>query len=115
MLRVEASAPGSTITDASDALWSSLVTMSTVGYGDIYPVTNAGRALGPVTIVVGVYIVGTLTGHLTNAFLGGARQTRRHGADTVDGQIQNSLDGSQTLQAQRRMVVELDDRFRRTR
>jgi voltage-gated potassium channel len=70
MLRLEQSAPGSTITTASDALWYNIVTMATVGYGDTYPVTNAGRVLGALVIVVGVGIFGTLTGFLANAFVG---------------------------------------------
>jgi voltage-gated potassium channel len=73
MLSLEQDAPGSTITTASDALWFNIVTMATVGYGDTYPVTNAGRLLGSVVIVVGVGIFGTLTGFLANAFLGSHR------------------------------------------
>jgi voltage-gated potassium channel len=69
MLRLEADVPGSNITTASDALWYIIVTMSTVGYGDQYPITNPGRVLGTVIIVVGVGIFGTLTGYLANLFL----------------------------------------------
>ena len=49
--------------------------MSTVGYGDEYPVSNAGRVLGTGIIVVGVGIFGTLTGYLANLFLTPARRT----------------------------------------
>jgi voltage-gated potassium channel len=69
MLHIESPAPDANITTASDALWYVIVTMSTVGYGDQYPVTNAGRELGAVIIVVGVGIFGTLTGYLANLFL----------------------------------------------
>jgi hypothetical protein len=69
MLRLEQNHPGANITTASDALWYTIVTMSTVGYGDTYPVGNAGRALGVGIIVVGVGIFGTLTGWLANFFL----------------------------------------------
>jgi voltage-gated potassium channel len=37
-----------------DALWWSLTTMTTVGYGDVYPITAAGRILGGFTMVVGI-------------------------------------------------------------
>jgi len=70
MLRLEQDAPEATITSASDALWFGIVTMSTVGYGDTYPVTNAGRLLGSFIIVLGVGVFGTLTGFLAQAFLG---------------------------------------------
>ena len=43
ILHVEQNAPGANITTASDALWYTIVTISTVGYGDQYPVTNEGR------------------------------------------------------------------------
>src|SRR5262249_55269954 len=57
------------ITTASDACWYVIVTISTVGYGDKYPVTNAGRILGSIIIVVGVGIFGTFTGYLATTFL----------------------------------------------
>jgi voltage-gated potassium channel len=69
MLRLESASPDSNITSASDAIWYVIVTISTVGYGDQYPVTNAGRVLGATIIVLGVAIFGTLTGYLANLFL----------------------------------------------
>ena len=74
MLRLEADVPGANITSASDAIWYIIVTMSTVGYGDQYPITNPGRVLGTVIIVVGVGIFGTLTGYLANLFLSPAKK-----------------------------------------
>jgi hypothetical protein len=70
ILAVEEHAEGANITSASDALWYTLVTISTVGYGDQYPVTNAGRLIGTLVIIVGVGIFGTFTGYLANLFLG---------------------------------------------
>lgn len=69
ILRVEQGTPGANITTASGALWYTIVTISTVGYGDQYPVTNAGRIIGTGVIVVGVGIFGTFTGYLANFFL----------------------------------------------
>ena len=69
ILDVEQNAPGANITTASDALWYTIVTISTVGYGDRYPVTNEGRVIGSLIIVVGVGIFGTFTGYLANVFL----------------------------------------------
>lgn len=70
ILAIEGHAEGANITSASDALWYTIVTISTVGYGDQYPVTNLGRALGSGIIIVGVGIFGTFTGYLANLFLG---------------------------------------------
>jgi voltage-gated potassium channel len=69
MIRLESGSPDANIRTASDALWYVIVTMATVGYGDRFPVTNAGRELGAGIIVVGVGIFGTLTGYLANLFL----------------------------------------------
>lgn len=79
MLRLESQAPDANITTASDALWYTIVTISTVGYGDQFPVTNPGRVLGSLVIVVGVGIFGTLTGYLANAFL-----RPRHSSDAEE-------------------------------
>jgi voltage-gated potassium channel len=63
------------ITSAGDAVWYTIVTMSTVGYGDQYPVTDIGRLVGSLIIVVGVGVFGTLTGFLANAFLAPSRDS----------------------------------------
>lgn len=89
MLRLESQAPDANITSASDALWYTLVTISTVGYGDQFPVTNPGRALGAVVIIVGVGIFGTLTGYLANAFLA----PRRTADPESSGDAEPSTDG----------------------
>jgi voltage-gated potassium channel len=69
MLRIESSAADANIRTASDAIWYVIVTISTVGYGDEFPVTTPGRVLGAIIIVLGVAIFGTLTGYLANLFL----------------------------------------------
>jgi len=74
MLRIEQYATGANITTASDALWYTIVTISTVGYGDQFPVTSAGRLLGAIIIIVGVGIFGTFTGYLANLFLSPAKK-----------------------------------------
>lgn len=74
ILAVEDGAEGANIDTASDAIWYTLVTISTVGYGDQYPVTNAGRLIGVVIIIVGVGIFGTFTGYLANLFLGPSKK-----------------------------------------
>lgn len=75
MLALEKDADGSNITTASDGVWYVVVTMATVGYGDTFPVTNAGRILGAIIIVIGIGIFGTLTGYLANLFLSPRRAT----------------------------------------
>jgi hypothetical protein len=69
MLAIEPQSPDANITTAQDALWYMVATLSTVGYGDQYPVTTQGRLLGAFVILTGVGIFGTLTGYLANFFL----------------------------------------------
>jgi voltage-gated potassium channel len=69
ILAIEIRAPEGNIKDASDAIWYTYVTVTTVGYGDRYPVTNPGRVIGVLTMTVGVGLFGTLTGFLANAFV----------------------------------------------
>lgn len=69
ILNIEQHAIGANIITGSDALWYVIVTISTVGYGDRYPVTNDGRVVGALIIVIGVGIFGTFTGYLANLFL----------------------------------------------
>ncbi len=61
--------PDANIRNASDALWWAFVTITTVGYGDRYPVSNMGRLAGTLTMIAGVGLFSVLTGFLANAFL----------------------------------------------
>lgn len=45
---------GQPVNSFFDALWWSLATITTVGYGDIYPVTGAGRIIGGFTMIIGI-------------------------------------------------------------
>jgi voltage-gated potassium channel len=51
-----------------DALWWAIVTLTTVGYGDIVPKTSAGRITGVIIMVTGVGILGVLAGSLASFF-----------------------------------------------
>lgn len=68
ILIVEEAQPDANILNASDALWWSYVTIATVGYGDRYPVTTAGRITGAVVITLGVALFSTITGFLSDWF-----------------------------------------------
>jgi voltage-gated potassium channel len=66
---VEGNVEGSNIRDASDAVWWGFVTITTVGYGDRYPVTGPGRLIGTLLLFAGIALFSVLTGFIANAFL----------------------------------------------
>jgi voltage-gated potassium channel len=61
ILDAEQHAPGANITTYGDALWWACETVSTVGYGDQYPVTADGRVIAVALMVVGISMVGAVT------------------------------------------------------
>jgi voltage-gated potassium channel len=66
---VESSAPGTKIHSIGDAFWWAIVTVTTVGYGDIYPVTLEGRIIAAALMFVGIAILGILISTLGAALL----------------------------------------------
>jgi voltage-gated potassium channel len=59
-----------------DALWWSIVTTTTVGYGDISPVTPAGRVIAVILMLFGIGLIGMLTGTITTYFANKGRSER---------------------------------------
>jgi voltage-gated potassium channel Kch len=84
VLGAESSSPDANITNASSALWWTYVTITTVGYGDRYPVTNAGRLVGVLVMTAGVGLFGTLSGFLANTFLAPPKK-RKEPEPTANG------------------------------
>ncbi len=66
-------APEPNIKNAEDALWWSITTITTVGYGDRFPVTTEGRVIGTVLMLAGVSMFGCLSGLAASFFLGAQR------------------------------------------
>ncbi|GAA1919340.1 potassium channel family protein [Nocardioides marmoribigeumensis] len=66
ILDAERDAPGATITSFGDALWWAWATVTTVGYGDRYPVTTAGRGVAAVLMLCGIALLGLVTASLAS-------------------------------------------------
>jgi voltage-gated potassium channel len=65
----EVNGPDSNIHSAGDAIWWGLVTITTVGYGDRFPTTEAGRLIGILLLFAGIGLFSVLTGFISNIFL----------------------------------------------
>ena len=65
----EADAAGANITTGGDAVWWAFVSITTVGYGDKFPITTGGRASAFLVLAAGVGLFGVLSGYLANFFL----------------------------------------------
>lgn len=61
--------PNSNIKTAEDALWWAYVTITTVGYGDKYPVTTEGRIIAGILMTGGVGLFGTFTAFVASWFV----------------------------------------------
>lgn len=68
ILQVENSAQ-SNIKTAEDAIWWAYVTVTTVGYGDTYPVTTEGRIIAAILMTAGVGLFGTFTAFVASLFV----------------------------------------------
>jgi len=71
------------IKTAEDAVWWSITTITTVGYGDKYPVTTEGRAVGVILMVAGVSMFGCLSGLAASFFLGVLRPKPSESAELM--------------------------------
>lgn len=102
MLLFEADASSSNIHSAGDALWWSLVTISTVGYGDHYPVTFAGKILATAMIICGVGIFGMISGLITSIL------SSPYSSKSVEQEAPSSTQLAQLLKQQQYMIEKID-------
>ena len=66
----EHSAPSGNIHNFGQGLWWAVVTVTTVGYGDHYPVTAFGQGVAVVLMLVGISLIGVLTATVASYFVG---------------------------------------------
>ncbi|MFC9605424.1 potassium channel family protein [Streptomyces niveus] len=96
----ESSAPRATITSFPLALWWSVETATTVGYGDLYPVTVAGRVIAGIVMLVGISVFSIVTASLATWFVGSAaRRARRVALALEHAESQGETDAARELRA----------------
>jgi voltage-gated potassium channel len=66
VLDAERKSPDANIVGFGDAIWWAITTMTTVGYGDRYPVTGVGRFVGLALMIGGIALLGTVTATLAS-------------------------------------------------
>jgi voltage-gated potassium channel len=84
VLDAERDAPDSSITTFGDALWWTVTTVSTVGYGDRYPVTLEGRLVAGGLMIAGIALLGVVTASLASWFVENLRRHERQLESEVD-------------------------------
>ncbi len=66
ILAEERGHPGATITSLGKAVWWAVTTVTTVGYGDLYPVTVPGRVIAALLMIGGISLIGVVTASLAS-------------------------------------------------
>lgn len=69
MFNIESEAQPKVFTNAFDGLWWATATLTTVGYGDIYPITLAGKILSAIIALFGIGLVAIPTGIISSGFV----------------------------------------------
>ena len=77
MYYIERSAQPEAFGNIGDGLWWSIVAFTTVGYGDLYPITPLGRILSSVISLVGIAMIALPTGIMSSAFMDVMQKMRK--------------------------------------
>ncbi len=86
VLQFESKSPDANIHTGGDALWYSLVTITTVGYGDRYPVTVGGRFTAFFIMIMGVGIIGALASILSSMLVGSSPTSEQNTPNEIPSQ-----------------------------
>src|SRR5262249_54651349 len=81
VLELERGTEGANILTLPDALWWGITTVTTVGYGDHFPTTSGGRAIGAVLMVLGIGLFGFIAASVSAMFV------RKDVSNEVDPQL----------------------------
>lgn len=84
MYNVENEAQPDVFNNAFDALWWAVATFTTVGYGDIYPITSMGKILAAIIAILGIGMVAVPTGIISAGFMEEVGSAEKAEADNLD-------------------------------
>ncbi len=88
VLDAERDVEGASITTFGDAVWWTITTISTVGYGDRYPVTFEGRVVAGALMVTGIALLGVVTASIASWFV----ENLRRAGEEVTAEIEEEID-----------------------
>jgi voltage-gated potassium channel len=94
VLEAERNAPEASITTFGEALWWTITTLSTVGYGDRYPVTLEGRLVAATLMVAGIALLGVVTASIAAWFVENLRRTERQVSEEVE-EVSSDVEAAQ--------------------
>jgi voltage-gated potassium channel len=94
VLEAERNAPDASITTFGEALWWTITTLSTVGYGDRYPVTLEGRLVAATLMVAGIALLGVVTASIAAWFVENLRRTERQVSEEVE-EVSSDVEAAQ--------------------
>jgi voltage-gated potassium channel len=90
-LDAERGAPEATIGSFGDALWWAFTTITTVGYGDRYPVTGQGRLVAVLLMVAGIALLGVVTAAVASWFVGRVTAAAQADDDRADDRVREEV------------------------
>ena len=81
------------------AMWWAIAALTTVGYGDVYPLSAAGQILGSLVTIVGIGMVALPSGILASAFSEQTRRKRESLQFAIDGALEDGIIDSEELKS----------------
>jgi voltage-gated potassium channel len=95
---IEHSAEGTKITNLGDAFWWAIVTVTTVGYGDVYPITAEGKVIAALLMIVGIAILGILISTLGAGLIESRLKPKPKPGEDTKNKIKEGIDILEVLQ-----------------
>lgn len=91
VLDAEQNAEGANITSLGDALWWALTTITTVGYGDQYPVTVLGRVVAGALMVSGIAVLGVVTASMASWLVEAVGRETAAAVEAADQELEQTV------------------------
>jgi voltage-gated potassium channel len=113
VLDVEQSAPEAKILTFGDALWWAITTITTVGYGDMYPVTPLGRMVAAALMMSGIAVLGVVTASIASWLVQRVEDTAEAAAEAEEPVRAEVAELVAEIALLRRDIAELKDRQNR--